>query len=124
MKILIADDAEYIRNNLKNFFKSIAEVSVIEANNGTEAYELFEKENPHIIFLDIVMPDQSGIETTKKIRSKNQQVPIIAMSTLDKGELIDKMMSAGANSLLKKPFTMERLKLVIMKQLKLNMEQA
>ena len=117
MNVLIADDAEYIRNNLKTFFKSFAEVNVIEATNGLMAFEMFEKEKPSLIFLDIVMPDQSGIATAKKIRESNSKVPIIAMSTLDKGELIDKMMNAGANSLLKKPFTQERLKLVIKEQL-------
>lgn len=117
MNILIADDADYIRSSLKNFFKSFAEVNISEAKTGQEAFEKFKTENPSLIFLDIVMPDQSGIATAKKIRDQNTKVPIIAMSTLDKGELIDKMMEAGANSMIKKPFTKERLKLVIKEQL-------
>jgi len=119
MTVLIADDAAYIRKNLITYFKSMAETKILEATNGTQALELFEKENPSLIFLDIVMPEKSGIATTKEIRTKNTEVPIIAMSTLEEGELVDKMMDAGASVLLKKPFTEERLKLVIMNQLKL-----
>jgi two-component system chemotaxis response regulator CheY len=109
-KILIVDDAPFIREILVQFLQTREDVSEIrEAEDGEEAVEIFENFKPDLIFMDIVMPKLSGIEATKRIRSQNSKTPIIGLSTLDQGDVINRLLKAGANSFVKKPFSIEEL---------------
>ncbi len=82
---------------------------VKEAENGEEAIRIFESFKPDLVFMDIVMPVLSGIEATKKIRAIDPKTPIIGLSTLDHGDVIDKLLLAGANTFIKKPFSLDEL---------------
>jgi len=109
-KVLIVDDAPFIREILQSYLEGKPEfVEVQEAVDGEEAIALFESFQPDVIFMDIVMPKLSGIEATKKIRTKNSKTPIIGLSTLDHGDVINRMISAGANTFVRKPFSLEDL---------------
>lgn len=109
-KVLIVDDAPFIREILQGFLETRTDiVEVKEAENGEEAISLFQSFSPDIIFMDIVMPKLSGIEATKKIRELNTDVPIVGLSTLDQGDVINRFLSAGANIFIKKPFTLDEL---------------
>lgn len=109
-KVLIVDDAPFIREILNSFLENRTDVAEIkEAENGEEAVELFQSFKPQIIFMDIVMPKLSGIEATKQIRALDTNVPIIGLSTLDEGDVVNRLLKAGANTFVKKPFTLEEL---------------
>lgn len=109
-KILIADDAPFIREILISFLENRSDVSEIkEAENGQEAVTLFESFKPDLVFMDIVMPILSGIEATKEIRKINEKTPIIGLSTLDQGDVINRLIQAGANVFIKKPFQLDEL---------------
>lgn len=109
-KVLIVDDAPFIREILQSYFETKDDFSEVkEATNGEEAVEIFESFSPDIVFMDIVMPKLSGIEATKQIRKKNQTTPIVGLSTLDHGDVIKRMLEAGATSFVKKPFSLEDL---------------
>ncbi len=116
LKVLIVDDAPFIREILISFLEERGDVSEIkEAENGEEAISLFDSFEPDLVFMDIVMPILSGIEATKKIREKNTKTPIIGLSTLDQGDVIKRLMSAGANLFVKKPFQLDELSQAINK---------
>ncbi len=109
-KVLIVDDAPFIREILISFLKTRDDISEIkEAEDGEEAVSYFKSFNPDLIFMDIVMPKVSGIKATKEIRALNNTIPIIGLSTLDHGDVINRFLSAGANSFVKKPFTLQDL---------------
>ncbi|MGH1468889.1 MAG: response regulator [Bdellovibrionales bacterium] len=109
-KVLIVDDAPFIREILISFLETRDDIKEIkEAENGEEALSFFESFSPDVIFMDIVMPKVSGIEATKKIRALNNKVPIIGLSTLDQGDVINRLLDAGANIFVKKPFTLDEL---------------
>lgn len=109
-KVLIADDAPFIREILITFLESRSDISEVkEAENGEEAVAFFKSFEPDIIFMDIVMPKLSGIEATKQIREINKNTPIIGLSTLDQGDVINRLLAAGANIFIKKPFQLEEL---------------
>ncbi len=117
-KVLIVDDAPFIREILINFLGTRNDISEIkEAENGEEAISFFKSFSPDLIFMDIVMPKISGIKATKKIRSLNSNIPIIGLSTLDHGDVINQFLNAGANSFVKKPFTLDDLTKAIKKVL-------
>jgi two-component system chemotaxis response regulator CheY len=109
-KVLIADDAPFIREILMTFLEGRSDISEIkEAEDGEEAVSLFKSFEPDIVFMDIVMPRLSGIEATKQIRSINKDIPIIGLSTLDQGDVINRLLAAGANIFVKKPFQLDDL---------------
>lgn len=113
-KFLIVDDAPFIRDIVANFLESQLQIQEIEmAENGQEALEKFQSFQPDFIFMDIVMPLVSGIEATKQIRALNKEIPIVGLSTLDHGDVIQRMLDAGANHFVQKPFNFDDLKKAI-----------
>lgn len=109
-KVLIVDDAPFIREILLNFLETKKEFGEIkEAENGEEAVDFFKSFQPDVIFMDIVMPKLSGIEATKQIRELNSKTPIIGLSTLDHGDVINRMLKAGATTFVRKPFDLNDL---------------
>lgn len=103
MKILIAEDDLYTRMGLQEILKGEGYETVC-AENGEEAYELYLKEQPDLLCLDIMMPIVNGYDLCKKIRKQNQQVPVIFISA--KTEEIDKVvgLELGADDYIVKPF--------------------
>ena len=100
--ILICDDDKDIVNALKIFLTD-PNHRIFEAFNGKEAVELIEKEEIHIVLLDIMMPELDGISAMMKIREKSN-VPIIFITA--KSEDSDKIMglTVGADDYITKPF--------------------
>lgn len=103
MKILIAEDDLYTRMGLQEILKGEG-YDTLCAENGEMAYELFLKEKPDLLCLDIMMPIINGYDLCKKIRKQNKQVPVIFISA--KTEEIDKVvgLELGADDYIVKPF--------------------
>ncbi len=82
MKILIVDDEK----NILKLYKAELEdegYTVVSANSGTEALQLFESEKPDIVTLDILMPDMDGIQVLRLMKEKNPKIPIIMLTAYD-----------------------------------------
>lgn len=101
-KILVVDDEKEIRNLIEIYLKNEG-YEVIKARDGEEALEILEKEDIHLIILDIMMPKIDGIEVAKKVRD-NKAIPIIMLSA--KSEDYDKIkgLNTGADDYMTKPF--------------------
>lgn len=82
-KILYVEDEYITRVDVGNMLHSIYK-NVYLAKDGNEGYEMFIKYNPDIIITDLKMPNCDGIDMVKKIRSKNNNIPIIVASAFDK----------------------------------------
>lgn len=67
-KVLIVDDAAFMRMMIKDILEKNGFEVVGEANNGLKAVELYKKEQPDVVTMDITMPDMDGIEAVKAIR--------------------------------------------------------
>ncbi|OAZ05153.1 response regulator [Flavobacterium succinicans] len=78
-------------------------------DDGQKALKMLEKESFDIILMDINMPFLNGFETTRLIRNKNIQTPIIALTAFDKEEIAEEALSAGLNDIIIKPFDQLRL---------------
>jgi phosphate regulon transcriptional regulator PhoB len=102
-KILIVDDEKNIVELIKFHLKK-ENYRVIEAYKGKDALDLYRKEKPDLIILDIMLPDMGGFEVCKTIR-KESRVPIIMLTA--KGEEIDKILGfeLGADDYITKPFS-------------------
>lgn len=82
MKILIVDDDQHIRRLYKEELEEEG-YEVIIAATGTEALALFEKENPDLVTLDILMPDMDGIKVLRQMKEKKPRLPIIMSTAYD-----------------------------------------
>ena len=82
MKILIVDDDLHIRRLYKEELEEEG-YEVVIASTGTEAIELFEKENPDLVTLDILMPDMDGIKLLRQMKEKKPRIPIIMSTAYD-----------------------------------------
>ena len=105
--ILICDDEQDIVNALK-IYLSGGDYCLFEASNGREALEVVEKNDIHLILMDIMMPQLDGIAATAKLREKSN-VPIILLTA--KSESSDKVLglNIGADDYVTKPFSIKQL---------------
>lgn len=106
---MIVDDETAMREILKIMLR---DYKVIEASNGKEAVELYKKEKPDLVLMDIMMPVMSGIDAVKEIKKIDPNAKIIAVTAYasSKGE---KAIEAGVYKILKKPFTRKEILKVI-----------
>ncbi|MBD1432861.1 response regulator transcription factor [Sphingobacterium sp. DN00404] len=102
-KILIIEDDKELALTLKDFFEENA-LQVWHASSGEEGLSLYYKENPDLIILDVVLPDESGFDVIADIRDKDITTPIIMMTGTEFDE--DNQMrgyDGGANNYMQKP---------------------
>jgi DNA-binding response OmpR family regulator len=101
-KVLIVDDEKEIRDAVEIYLRS-EEIEALKCKDGIEALEVLEREEVHLIILDIMMPRLDGIRTCLRIR-ENKSIPIILLSA--KSEDTDKILglNIGADDYITKPF--------------------
>jgi DNA-binding NarL/FixJ family response regulator len=104
IKLVIVDDAPFIREVLRHIFAS-TEIDVVgEAQDGEEAIRLVKELQPQVVLMDIVMPRKSGIEATIEILKTSPQIKIVACSTLDQNNMVMRALEAGCCNYIIKPF--------------------
>ena len=103
MKVLVAEDDEYIREGLVDILEGEG-YTVVEAVDGNEAIHKFNEEKPDFVCLDIMMPHKNGYDVCREIRQKCPQTPVVFLSA--KSEEIDKVigLELGADDYIVKPF--------------------
>ncbi len=107
-KILIADDATFMRMMLKDILSHAGFINLIEAKNGREAINLFKVEKPELILLDVTMPDMDGLRALEEIKEINPDVKIIMCSSMGQEEIVSECFEKGADDFIMKPFKPER----------------
>lgn len=80
-KILVADDQRFVRTTLRSLLARQRHWKIYEAENGKAALEKVRKEKPHVVVMDIVMPEMSGIEAAYEIRRLAPETKIILISS-------------------------------------------
>ena len=108
-KILIVDDASFMRTMLKDILESGGYEVVGEASNGAEAVEKFNKLQPDIVTMDITMPNGDGISTLEQIMKKNPNAKIVMCSAMGQQSMVIKSMLAGAKDFILKPFQADKI---------------
>ncbi len=123
-RILLAEDLEMNRILVKNMIQKIIPHSVIlEAENGEKAVEIFQKEKPDLVFMDVQMPIMNGLEATEWIRNLEKEIswkpntPIIALTAGATQEELRKAIEYGMNETLTKPILKKDLTAILEKYL-------
>lgn len=107
IRILVAEDESALRDFISRNLRARG-YTVTEAENGLEALALWERESPHLIILDIMMPRMDGLEVCKRIRERST-APIIALTALDAEADKVAALDIGVDDYLTKPFGIEEL---------------
>ena len=106
-RVLIVDDAAFMRLNLKNILKENYEIAG-EAENGQQAVEMYQELKPDFVTMDITMPIMDGLEAIKAIKDFDPEANIIVCSAMGQQKMIIKAIEAGAKDFIVKPFKEQR----------------
>lgn len=103
LRILIADDHEVARQGIRALLEAHPGWEVCaEAKDGREAVELASTLNPHLILLDVGMPNLNGLEAARQILASSPDVPILILTMLDSDQVVREVLRAGARGFLLK----------------------
>lgn len=108
IKILYVEDEPFLGRIVKESLES-RDFDVLMITDGKEATNTFEKNNPDICVLDIMLPSKDGYSIAKEIRQINPGIPIIFVTAKNQTEDVLKGFEMGGNDYLRKPFSMEEL---------------
>lgn len=108
IKIVLAEDEPSLGQIVKESLET-RDFEVLHATNGEEAYEFYQKENPDVLVLDVMMPKKDGFTLAKEIRKQNEHIPIIFLTAKSQTRDVLDGFEHGGNDYLKKPFSMEEL---------------
>ncbi|WP_373898277.1 response regulator [Haloimpatiens sp. FM7315] len=107
-KVLIVDDAAFMRMMIKDILEKNGFEVVGEANNGLKAVEIYTQEKPDVVTMDITMPDMDGIEAVKAIKKIDSSAKIIMCSAMGQQSMVMDAIKAGAKDFIVKPFQADR----------------
>lgn len=103
LKMMIVDDSDAFREIMRELLVRVGFDIIVEARDYEEAVTRFKEEKPDIIFIDMILPGKSGVETTKSIIEIEPRAIVIAMSAMINKRLIRDALAAGAKDFLFKP---------------------
>lgn len=108
-KILIADDAAFMRMMVKDSLTKNGYTDILEAADGEIACSLYESEHPDLVIMDITMPNKTGIEALRDIRSSDPSAKIIMCSAMGQEAMVVEAIKLGALDFIVKPFKPDRI---------------
>jgi two-component system chemotaxis response regulator CheY len=103
-RVLIVDDASFMRSMLREIFVEAGYEVVGEATHGVEAVQRYEELRPDLTTMDIVMPYKNGVEATREIVRTHPQAVVVICSALGQEALVLEALEAGAADFVVKPF--------------------
>ncbi|MFO7753343.1 MAG: response regulator [Desulfobacteraceae bacterium] len=117
--ILLTDDSSPMRKVLKKTFKAAgyAESEFLEAADGKQGLEKLRNHRVDIVITDYTMPEMDGLEMIRAIKNDPalKHIPVVAVTTEGSSEIINRFMEQGAEGYIKKPFTPEQLRDLLVK---------
>ncbi|HBB66958.1 MAG: hypothetical protein A2X28_04915 [Elusimicrobia bacterium GWA2_56_46] len=113
MKILIVDDNELMRYTIRALLTELGHEVAGEAGDGEAALKAYAELKPEVVFLDLIMPGQSGVEILADLRKLDPKVRVVVITAVDQKELDRKLSHTGVTAIIRKPFSYEEFKAVV-----------
>jgi two-component system chemotaxis response regulator CheY len=114
-RALIVDDSGMMRQMIRTLLEKNGVEVVGAAENGKQAVELYTELKPDFVTMDMIMPQQSGLQTLKQIRQQDPQAVVIMISSLSAEDSAAVCTEVGASGYIVKPFTEEQVLAVLNK---------
>ena len=103
-KVLIVDDAAFMRISIKNMLTKNGYEIVGEAENGAIGVQMYKELQPDIVTMDITMPEMSGLDALKEIIKTDPQAKVVMVSAMGQESMVREAVMAGAKGFIVKPF--------------------
>lgn len=100
--IMLVDDEPHIRRFIGLVLKQLGSPLIVEAANGEEALDVFRRENPDLVLLDVNMPRMDGIETLRRLKEIDPNCVVIMLTSLANRETIEQALELGAANYIRK----------------------
>lgn len=107
-KILLVDDAAFMRKMIKDVLSKSGYTELYEAVDGADAVEKFNEIGPDLVLMDITMPNMDGLEALKAIRAKDGNANVVMCSAMGQESMVMDAVRSGAKDFIVKPFKPER----------------
>jgi two-component system, chemotaxis family, chemotaxis protein CheY len=119
-KVLVVDDALFMRTALSNMLEEWGFEIVAQAANGKEAVAMYKEHSPDLVTMDLTMPVMSGLDALKLIMQDDPEAKVIMITALGQQRIIVDALENGAKDFVTKPFQPENLKEVVFNVLKIS----
>ncbi|MFD2629209.1 response regulator [Oceanobacillus kapialis] len=116
-RILVTDDAAFMRMQLKDIVTKLGHEVVGEAENGQVSVEMYQELKPDLVTMDITMPEMNGVEALKEIKKFDADAKVIMCSAMGQQGMVVEAIQAGAKDFIVKPFTADRINEALSKAL-------
>ena len=100
--ILLVDDEAHIRKFISLLLRHLGVDRIFEARNGVEAIEVYKKDSPDLVMLDVNMPVMDGIETLRALKARNPDCVVVMLTSLANRQTIDDAAALGAANYIRK----------------------
>ena len=107
-KILLVDDAAFMRKMIKDTLTKNGYAEVFEAVDDADAVEKYAELAPDLVFMDITMPNMDGLEALKAIRAKDGSANVVMCSAMGQESMVMDAVRSGAKDFIVKPFKPDR----------------
>ena len=107
-KILIVDDAAFMRKVIKDTLSKSGYTDLYEAVDGADAVEKYNEIQPDLVLMDITMPNMDGLEALKAIRGKDGNANVVMCSAMGQESMVIDAVRSGAKDFIVEPFKADR----------------
>ena len=107
-KILLVDDAAFMRKMIGDTLSKNGYTELFEAVDGVDAVEKFSEIGPDLVIMDITMPNMDGLEALKAIRAKDGNANVVMCSAMGQESMVMDAVRSGAKDFIVKPFKADR----------------
>ncbi len=108
-KILLVDDAAFMRMMVKDTLTKAGYTDLYEAADGVQAVETYSEVNPDLVIMDITMPNMDGLEALKAIKGKDPNATVVMCSAMGQESMVIEAIKSGAKDFIVKPFKPDRI---------------
>ena len=108
-KIMLVDDAAFMRMMIKNALTKSGYSNFVEAQDGAEAVKKYEEEKPDLVIMDITMPNMDGLQALKKIKEGDSSAKVVMCTAMGARKYGGGCIKSGAKDFIVKPFNADRI---------------
>lgn len=101
-KVLVVDDEAHIRKFVTLLIQALGSIVVLQAANGTEALQIYQRENPRLVLLDVNMPRIDGLQTLRSLKRIDPTCVVVMLTSLVNRQTVEECLELGALGYLRK----------------------